>query len=146
MRGSERPDPMCGPLENMSQAYFAGIDRMAKTYEPTLNGLTRYNLELAGLAARRARAWIEIPATLGRCKSPQDVLGEQARFWQTAMAQYTQSWQRLSAVAGSFATVPGINGALGGQMATPARDFITFPEPAGSTGENEQPRNDRRAA
>jgi Phasin protein len=146
MRGSERPDPMCGPLENMSQAYFAGIDRMAKTYEPALNGLSRYNLELAGLAARRARAWFEIPATLGRCKTPQDVLGEQARFWQTAMAQYTQSWQHLSAVAGSFAIVPGINGALGGQMAAPARDFITFPEATGSNGEDEQPRTDRRAA
>jgi hypothetical protein len=137
---------MCGPLENMSQAYFAGIDRMAKTYEPALNGLSRYNLELAGLAARRARAWFEIPATLGRCKTPQDVLGEQARFWQTAMAQYTQSWQHLSAVAGSFAIVPGINGALSGQMAAPARDFITFPEATGSNGEDEQPRTDRRAA
>ena len=72
MRGSERPDPMSGPLETMSQAYFAGIDRMAKAYEPAVNGLSRYNLELAGLAARRARAWFEIPATLGRCKTPQD--------------------------------------------------------------------------
>lgn len=146
MRGSERPDPMCGPLENMSQAYFAGMDRIAKTYEPALNGLSRYNLELAGLAARRARAWFEIPATLGRCKTPQDVLGEQARFWQTAMAHYTQSWQRLSAVAGSFAIVPGINGAPGGTMATPARDFITFPEATGPTAEDKQPRTDRRAA
>jgi hypothetical protein len=146
MRGSERPDPMCGPLETMSQAYFAGIDRMAKTYEPALNGISRYNLELAGLAARRTRAWFEIPAKLGRCKTPQDMLGEQARFWQTAMAQYTQSWQRLSAVAGAFAMVPGINGALGGQMAAPARDFITFPEPTASTEQDEQPRSDRRAA
>jgi hypothetical protein len=129
----------------MSQAYFAGMDRIAKTYEPAINGLSRYNLELAGLAARRARAWWEIPATLGRCKTPQDVLGEQARFWQTAMAQYTQSWQRMSAVLGSLAVVPGINGALSGKMA-PARDFITFPEPAGSTEEDEQPRTDRRAA
>ena len=146
MRGSERPDPMCGPLENMSQAYFAGMDRVVKTYEPAMNGLSRYNLELAGLAARRARAWFEIPATLGRCKTPQDVLGEQARFWQTAMAEYTQSWQRMSAVAGAFAVVPGINGALTGHMMAPVRDFITFPEATGSTEQNEQPRTDRRAA
>jgi len=146
MRGSERPDPMCGPLENMSQAYFAGMDRIVKTCEPAMNGLSRYNLELAGLAARRARAWCEIPATLGRCKTPQDILGEQARFWQTAMAHYTQSWQRMSAVLGSLAIVPGINGALAGNMAAPARDFITFPEPTGSTDQDEQPRSDRRAA
>jgi hypothetical protein len=145
MRGSERPDPMCGPLENMSQAYFAGMDRIVKTYEPALNGLSRYNLELAGLAARRARAWSEIPATLGRCKTPQDLLGEQARFWQTAMAHYTQSWQRMSAVVGAFAIAPGINGAFS-NMPAPARDFITFPEPAGSTEEDERPRTDRRAA
>jgi hypothetical protein len=146
MRGSERPDPMCGPLENMSQVYFAGMDRIVKTYEPTLNGLSRYNLELAGLAARRARAWCEIPSTLGRCKTPQDVLGEQARFWQTAMAHYTQSWQRMSAVMGSFAIIPGVNGALSGPMAAATHDFITFPEPAGSADEDEQPRTDRRAA
>ena len=146
MRGSERPDPMSGPLENMSQVYFAGIDRLAKAYEPAVNGLSRYNLEIAGLAARRARAWFEIPTTLGRCKTPQDLLGEQTKFWQTAYVQYTESWQRLGAVLGTFAVVPGLNGALGGKMATPARDFITFPDAPGSTEQAEQPRSDRRAA
>ena len=146
MRGSERPDPMCGPLENMSQTYFAGIDRIAKAYEPAVNGLSRYNLEVAGLAARRARAWFEIPTSLGRCKTPQDLLGEQARFWQTAMVQYTESWQRLSAALGSFAVVPGLNGELIGKMVAPARDFITFPEATGTTEPADQPRTDRRAA
>lgn len=146
MRGSERPDPMCGPLETISQTYFAGIDRIAKAYEPAVNGLNRYNLEVAGLAARRARAWFDIPSSLGRCKTPQDLLGEQARFWQTAMVQYTESWQRLSAALGSFAIVPGLNGELVGKMAAPVRDFITFPEPSGTTEPAEQSRADRRAA
>ena len=146
MRGSERPDPMSGPLETMSQTYFAGLDRIAKTYEPAVNGLSRYNLEIAGLAARRARAWFEIPTTLGRCKTPQDLLGEQTRFWQTAMVQYTESWHRLSAVLGSFAVAPGLNGELIGKMTAPARDFITFPEPSGTAEPAEQSRSDRRAA
>lgn len=146
MRGSERPDPMSGPLENMSQTYFAGLDRIAKAYEPTVKGLSRYNLEIAALAARRTRAWFDIPSALGRCKTPQDLLGEQARFWQTAMVQYAESWQRLSAALGSIAIAPGLNGELVGKMAAPARDFITFPEPSGTNEAVEQSRGDRRAA
>jgi hypothetical protein len=145
MRGSERPDPLCGPLENMSQAYFAGIDRMAKAYEPVVNGLSRYNLEITGLAARRARAWFEIPTNLSRCKTPQDLVGEQARFWQTAMLQYAESWQRLTAAVGTFAVVPSFNGAFGGKTVAQGRDFITFPDAPAATDNGEQ-RSDRRAA
>jgi hypothetical protein len=142
MRGSERSDAMCGPVENMSQAYFAGIDRVAKAYEPTVNGLSRCNLEIAGLAARRARAWFDIPSTLGRCKTPQDLLGEQTKFWQTAFVQYTETWQRLTAMVGTFAVIPGANGAFGGKT-TAARDFITFPDAPERT---EPSRGERRAA
>ncbi len=145
MRGSERPDAMCGPVENMSQAYFAGIDRVAKAYEPTVNGLSRCNLEVAGLAARRARAWFDIPSTLGRCKTPQDLLGEQTKFWQTAFVQYTETWQRLTALAGTFAVIPGASGAFGSK-ATATRDFITFPDAPDTSERTEPSRGERRAA
>src|SRR6185295_13845780 len=90
MRGSERPDPMTGPLQSMSQAYFTNFERMSKVAEPALNGIGRYNLELVGLAARRGQAWLDVPASFGRCKTPQDLLGAQTKFWQTATTQYME--------------------------------------------------------
>ena len=144
MRGSERPDAKSGPLENMSQAYFGNLDRIAKAYEPAFKGIAQYNLELAGLMTRRAQAWLEMPASLGRCKTPQDLLGEQMRFWQTAAAHYTQSQQRLAATLGTFAVLPGLNGAAG--AVAPERDFITFPDAPDPAEQAEDKRGDRRAA
>ena len=101
MRESERPDPRLGPLEMFSQTYFAGLDKINNAYFPALKGLSRYNLEAAGLMARRAQAWLDVPNRLTHCKTPQDLFGEQTRFWQTAVAQYMESWQRMGTALGT---------------------------------------------
>jgi hypothetical protein len=146
MRGSERSDPKNGPLESMSQAAFGGFDRVAKAYEPALKGVAQYNLELSGLMARRMRAWFEIPAALTRSKTPHDLLGEQMKFWQTAVAQYMQSQQKLVAALAAFAVVPAFDGAQSGKGEVKPRDFITFPDAPEPSEATEQERADRRAA
>jgi hypothetical protein len=146
MRGSERSDPKSGPLENMSQAYFAHLDRINQAYEPALKGIGRYNLELAGLTSRRAQAWIDIPSRLGRCKTPQDLWGEQTKFWQTAMAQYTESWQRMAAALGASSVLPGLNGAFGGKTAESKRDIITFADAPEQAEDEAGPKGGRRRA
>ena len=93
MSGSERLDFKAGPLGNLSQSYFGGLDMMVKGYEPALKGVSRWNLELFGLMARRAQAWLEISSRLSHCKTPVDVLNEQGKFWQTAAADYADSSQ-----------------------------------------------------
>jgi hypothetical protein len=131
----------------MSQAYFGYFERLTKAYAPVLNGFSRYNLELTGLATRRARAWYEIPSTLRTCKTPQDLLGEQTRFWQTAMAQYTESWQRQASVLGSMAFMPGFfPGVPAAGIATPGRDIITFPDAPEQAETGADKHADRRAA
>jgi hypothetical protein len=122
MSGSERLDPKAGPLGNLSQAYFGNIDMMMKGYEPTLKGIGRWNLELVGLMARRAQAWLEVPSRLSGCKTPADMFGEHIRFWQVAASDYAEGSHRLTVAWSACAMLPKANGVQ-------ARDYITFPEP-----------------
>jgi hypothetical protein len=123
MSGSERLDSKAGPLGNLSQTYLGGLDMMVKGYEPAFKGVSRWNLEVLGLMARRAQAWLEIPSRLSQCKTPADLFKEQTKFWQGAAADYTDGSQRLTAAWSACASVmPKLNGAQ-------PRDYITFPEP-----------------
>ena len=123
MSGSERLDSKAGPLGNLSQTYFGGLDMMVKGYEPALKGIARWNLELLGFAARRAQAWLEVPSRLSQCKTPVDLFKEQGKFWQAAAADYTDGSKRLVAAWSACAAMPKLNGS------TQPRDYITFPEP-----------------
>ena len=123
MSGSERLDSKAGPLGNLSQTYFGGLDMMVKGYEPALKGVGRWNLELLGLMARRAQAWLEIPSRLSQCKTPVDVFNEQGKFWQAAAADYADGSQ---AAGGG---VERVRGDAEAQRQRQPRDYITFPEP-----------------
>jgi hypothetical protein len=146
MSGSERLDPKAGPWGNLSQAYFGTLDKMMKGYEPALKGVGRWNLELLALTTKRSREWLEMPARLGCCKTPVDVVSEQMRFWQTATSQYMEASHRMAAALGACAVVPGFNGVWGGETAQRPRDYITFPEPKEGAGEAAAKHSDRRAA
>jgi hypothetical protein len=56
-----------GPLTNFMHSYFRGLDMMWKHCDPALMNL---NSECVRLVNRRATAWLDIPASLGRCKTP----------------------------------------------------------------------------
>jgi hypothetical protein len=143
----ERLDPSSGPLGNLSQAYFGCLDAVVQGYEPALRGVGRWNLELMGLLSRRARAWLEIPSRISQCKTPQDLINEQMRFWQTAAHQYADGSRRLTAALGACAVVPGFNGAWGGRTVARARDYINVSEAKDQPGSSAQRRSaDRRAA
>ena len=122
MTGTERLDSKAGPLGNLSHAYFGGLDVMVKNCEPAMKGVSRWNLELVGLLARRSQAWLAVPARLMQCKTPIDLVNEQVRFWQSAAADYTEGTRRLSAAWGACAAMPKLNG-------TQPRDYMTFADP-----------------
>lgn len=136
MNASERMNSEGGPLGNLSQVYFGGLDNMVKRAEPALKSIGRWNLELAGLTTRRSQAWLEMPMRLGRCRTPVDVFNEQMRFWQTAAADYADSWRRLSAAWGACAVMPKLNGAT--------RDYMTFDDPSANPAAAR--RGERKAA
>lgn len=116
-----------GPFQGMVETYFAGLDSSARSLEPFYKGVARWQLEAIGLASRRAQAYMEIPSRLAQCRTPQDVLAEQARFWQNAFEHYSESSRRLAAAWSQMATMPTVAGNRANSQRE--RDYITFPEP-----------------
>lgn len=125
------------------QAYFGGLDSMSQNMSP-LKGMARSQLEIMGFFSRRTQAYMEFPSRLQQCRTPQDFLNEQARFWQTAFEQYAEASHR---VMEAWAQA-GLAANLGAQpVKATARDYIDFGSESAPT--NSQPRangHDRRAA
>src|SRR5262245_6928086 len=144
MSAHERTGPAAGPFGNLSQVYCNGLDHLAKGYEPLLTTVGRRNLELMGVATRRAQAWAEIPSRASQCRTPQDVAREQLLFWQTAFQDYTEGAQRLTAALGAI-TGPALNTAWGSKTMVQPRDYITFAEPK-TPPADQSIKRDRRAA
>lgn len=115
------------PFQNMFQTYFGGLDTAAQSFEPMVKGMARWQLETMGLMSRRAQAYLEIPARLSQCRTPQDLFNEQTRFFQTAMQQYTESSRKLTAALSQMASVPPVFGQA--TQTRVKRDYITIPEP-----------------
>lgn len=122
------------------QAYFGGLDTLAQSMSP-MKGLARWQLEVMGLMSRRAQAYMEFPSRLQQCRTPQDLVNEQARFLRTSFEQYIETTQRIAeawAQAGSLSYGPASTRA-------PVRDYISF----GDNASGSPPRAngyDRRAA
>lgn len=64
--------------------------------EPAARAMARSSGELMCLASRRAQAYLELPARFGACRTPQEVLAEQARFAQTAWMHYSECCARVA--------------------------------------------------
>jgi len=139
MNGSERFGPVLGA--NLSQAYVGNLDAVAQLFQPLAVGAGRYNLELFGLMTRRTRAWLEVPTRLSQCRTPNDLVNEQLRFWQAAVQDYADGAKRLALAFSSFAA-PGLDGR--GTVATSTRDYLGFPD--AKTTAAEPAKRDRRAA
>lgn len=104
------------------QAYFGGLDSLAQSMSP-LRGVARWQLEVFGLMSRRAQAYLELPSRLQQCRTPQDLVNEQARFLRTSFEQYTQSTQQL---AEAWTQIGGGNFSQAPSNKPVARDYITF--------------------
>ena len=87
----------------------------------------RAQLELMGLATRRAQAYMQVPTQLARCRTPQDFANEQMAFWRTAMEQYIGSSHRLmeawTGMVPAMCALGG-NGRASGEQRE--RDYISF--------------------
>jgi hypothetical protein len=97
------------------------LEAMSAGFGP-MKALTVQQMELVTLASRRAQAYLAIPQRLSRCRTHQDLLNEQMRFWQTAMSQYQDSTTRIAnAWSELFAALP-----TAAAQAAPAPG-VTFP-------------------
>jgi hypothetical protein len=132
------------PPSDFLTACWRGFGVSTQAAEPIFKGAARCNFEMMSLAGRRARAYLELPATLSRCRSPQDLAGEQVRFWQTAAQHYAETSRCFLDVWSSMVAA-GTRSARDGDAVD--RDYITFSEPR-SDAEPAQARKSasRRAA
>jgi hypothetical protein len=111
-----------GPVQHL----FASAEQLSRNAAPLMSRAMRTNLECASLAARRARAYLDIPATLANCRGPQDLFAAQVRFWQTAAGDYAACSQRILS---ALTTPDGEEEVAHGRSGTSRqRDTLTFPE------------------
>jgi hypothetical protein len=130
-----------GPFFAPMQAYFGNLDSMSQSMSP-LKGVARSQLELMGFFSRRTQAYMEIPSRMQQCRTPQDLLNEQARFWQTAFEQYAETSRRMME-AWSQA---GLGGVQQQPVRATARDYINFGSEAVVGGKPIANGHDRKAA
>jgi hypothetical protein len=148
MGTESKMDPTGGPFKNMFETCCSGMDMTAQRFEPWFKAMAGSNLELLSLMSQRAQAYMELPASVANCRTPQDFFDEQIRFWQTAFRQYAESSQR--AMNAWTTSVSALGGFLTPWTVSdkPERDFITFPEPqeAVSATDSQKKPGERQAA
>lgn len=106
------------------------------------------NSEVLGLMTRRSKAMLALSADAAKCRTPQDLVGLQMQYWQTAIQQYSEATRRIAAAWN--VALPPMQAAANSAGATPQRDRLTFAEPeAAAIGVTSQPvrtQGDRRSA
>ena len=118
-----------GPFALTSPAAIAGFwqafGSAARILEPAARNVMQAQYEMLSLAGVRSRAWWELPAMVGSCRSPQDLATAQLQFWEKARQDYLkaaervgETWRQSMAIASSEIEA----------SAAEARDYITFPE------------------
>lgn len=80
-------------LENMvSQFWNMAGDGGPSRY---MRAFAQANVEMVGLLGRRSRAYLDLPMHLARCRSPQQVVEEQAKFFQDMLHDYQVANDRM---------------------------------------------------
>lgn len=95
MTTSKQFETAGGPWTNLAQVYCAQLDMASRSAEPMMRAMGRAQLEWTQFVMARARAWTALPARMSQCKSPVDMAGVQAEFWQTANRNYLEAAQRI---------------------------------------------------
>lgn len=124
-------------LPTFTAGFGAGKTAMTKEMEPYANAAVKANFELFSLMSKRARAYMELSASMAGCRTPQDVMNKQQAFWQQCANDYSHAAQ----VAGAFwqvaqpVTVTGVEETLEDESLQSCpecgqdiRDVMTFGE------------------
>lgn len=135
------------PSSQQLAAMRAGVEVM----RPLLVGVGRVNLELAGFAAARTRAWMDAHSALMRCRTPQEVVATQVGFMQAAGRDWLEASRRIGAAWQS--AIPSFDGTRANTE--PGRDYMDLaasdrsdaPRPAvNGHASDRKPATDRRKA
>ena len=80
---SEEPAPQFEKM--LRQFWELGNDGAPGRF---VRALTQANVELMGLFGKRSRAYFDWPAHLAKCRTPQQILDEHARFFEEMLNDY----------------------------------------------------------
>jgi hypothetical protein len=80
--------------------YISEFEQSSHPLQTMVDTVAKANAKLQAeattLIARRSQAWLELPGRAAQCRSPQDVMQLQARFWQTYWQNYTDAGRSMS--------------------------------------------------
>ncbi len=133
----------------------AGMEMALQSINPWLKAMAQTNIEILRLLTRRSQAAVEMTTKAAQCRQPQDLIGLQTQFWQTAVQQQTDaarqivsSWGSVLPMAGALANSMGQQAAAVQSAAETARDFMAMPESKDSNlvSTSRTPGGDRRSA
>ena len=109
------------PAHSAYQMYFGGLESLGQAYDPFLKSIARTQLEMMGFLNRRAQAYMQIPARVAQCRTPQDLVAAQTQFWRSAYEDYTESVARVTnSLALAMTNLA--------DETRNAHDYIAFPE------------------
>lgn len=110
-------------FEPLSSQMPSFSPEMFQAFEPFMKGVLQCQFEAMSFWSRRAQAYMEIPARLSQCRTPQDLVNEQMRFWQTAFQHYNESAGRIANAYRQMATPPQF---AAKQSQPRRRDYLSF--------------------
>src|SRR5690606_36915851 len=95
MRMDYKSDPSGGPIQAMLDTAFGGVTAAVRSFEPWFRAAARSNLEAYSLMVGRTLAYLVLRMRMSQCRSPQELAGEEMRFWQERLRQYAESAQKV---------------------------------------------------
>lgn len=102
------------------------------SHDQMMRGFARWQLEVQGLMTRRAQAYMELPGRMAQCRTPQDFMSEQQRFWQICATQYSESTRQIMCAWAQIFQLP--EPAMAGRRDGDGHDYLSFPETRPATG------------
>ncbi len=113
-----------GPFQNMFKMNPGQFSPPA-AMEQFMRGMARWQIETQSLMSRRAQAYLEVPGRVAQCRTPQDLMQEQAQFWQTAFQQYSEASRRIMTAWAQAAQMPAEPNKAADTGAR-ERDYLSF--------------------
>ena len=75
-----------------------GKNAVAKEVEPVAKAAVLANCEVASLMSKRARAYLDLPATIASCRTPYEMFEKQQAFWQQCAKDYGKAASAMGSV------------------------------------------------
>ena len=135
-------------VQTLMSSCDAGKNAVAKEVEPVAKAMVLANCEVASLMSKRARAYLDLPATIASCRTPYELLQEQQAFWQQCAKDYGKAVTAMSSVWSLTMPFTGFEETLEDQSlqscpdrdGADQRDVMTVPGERDRTSERATPK------